>query len=139
MHHACFDTNRIHLSIKCTLKFALLSGIRSYQKSNFTAMKMMHPCFWCSILGQRGVSYTRVDTVVIQVKHTLSIDSTALQFESAITKPLVCARLVAGTGSHFAKRVPVQSHNSFLELAKMLKSHCVISQEPFFYSENPVF
>ncbi len=35
-------------------------------------------------------------------------------YNSAITKPVECARNVAGMGSHLTKRGSVQSHNSFL-------------------------
>ncbi len=50
-------------------------------------------------------------------------------YNSAITKPVVCARIVVEMGSHLKKKVPIQSHNSFLD-----QSHCVISQEPFLCS-----
>ena len=36
-------------------------------------------------------------------------------YNSAITKPVVCARIVIEIGSHLTKMVPVQSHNSFLD------------------------
>ncbi len=36
-------------------------------------------------------------------------------YNSAITKPVVCARIAVNMGSHLAKRVPVKSHNSFLD------------------------
>ncbi len=36
-------------------------------------------------------------------------------YNSAIAKPVLCARIVAEMGSHLVKRVPVKSHNSFLD------------------------
>ncbi len=33
-------------------------------------------------------------------------------YNCPITKPVVCARIVAEMGSHLPERVPVQSHNS---------------------------
>ncbi len=59
--------------------------------------------------------------------------SVELRFcSSAITKPVVYARIMIEMGSHLTKRIHVQSHNSFLD--QSLTSHCVISQEPFLYS-----
>ncbi len=36
-------------------------------------------------------------------------------YNSAITQPLVCARIVVEIGSHLTKRVTVESHNCFLD------------------------
>ncbi len=56
-----------------------------------------------------------------------------LFYNSAITKPVVCVRIVVEMGSHLTKMVPVLITEVFSQL-KVLKSHCVISQEPFLYS-----
>ncbi len=47
-------------------------------------------------------------------------------YNSAITKLLVCARIVVEMVSRLAKMVPAQLHNSS-------KIHCVISREPFLF------
>ncbi len=37
-------------------------------------------------------------------------------YNSAITKPIVCACIVVEMGSHLTKKVPVKSHNDFSRL-----------------------
>ncbi len=54
-----------HPSITRTLKFTLVLWYQVVLKYD----KMTHPHFWCSILGQKGVSYTRVDTVCFLCFH----------------------------------------------------------------------
>ncbi len=46
---------------------------------------------------------------------TFTMHQDSAFYNSAITKPVVCARIVVEMGSHLTKRVPVQSHNSFLD------------------------
>ncbi len=66
------------------------------------------PCkFVVKILAAKKVSWSGVEMEKAHAEHEF--------YNSAITKPVVCARIVIEIGSHLTKMVPVQSHNSFLD------------------------
>ncbi len=53
---------------------------------------------------------------------------------SAITKFVMCARIVVEMGSHLTKMVPIITQ--LFSQPKVAKSHCLISQEPLLYRVN---
>ncbi len=56
--------NKLHPGVRHTLNFALVFWYQVILKlEQFHTHVQDIPHFWCSILGQKGASYTRVDTV----------------------------------------------------------------------------
>ncbi len=51
----------------------------------------------------------------LEAQRSQLLERNSTFYHSAITKPVACARIMVEMGSHLTKRVPVQSHNSFLD------------------------
>ncbi len=86
-------------------------------------------------------------SICLPPRHTLQLEQrrdihanirTTLHFHnSAITKPVVCARMVVEMGSHLTRMIPGQSHNCFLN-HRSQKSLCDFTGTIFEQCETPV-